>query len=62
MQVVFPSNKQPLKKLIITEIKINQLLNKISLKSRCFYRELEANSVAFLPEGLFDNLIDLQYL
>ena len=41
---------------------MDQLFNKITLKSRCFYRGLEANSVAFLPEGLFDNLIDLQYL
>ena len=30
--------------------------------SRCSYRKLEANSVTFLPEGLFDNLIDLQEL
>ena len=27
-----------------------------------FLRELKTNSVTFLPEGLFDNLIDLQYL
>ena len=43
-------------------MKLDQLFNKITLMSRCFYRELGANSVAFLPEGLLDNLIDLQYL
>ena len=32
---------------------------KITLMSRCFYRELEANNITFLPEGLFDNLINL---
>ena len=30
--------------------------------SRCFYRELEANNITFLPEGLFDNLINLKLL
>ena len=30
--------------------------------SRCFYRELEANNITFLPEGLFDNLINLELL
>ena len=30
--------------------------------SRCFYRELEANNITFLPEGLFDNLINLWLL
>ena len=41
---------------------MDQFFVKITLMSRCFYRKLEANSVAFLPEGLFDNLIDLQVL
>ena len=35
------------------------LCNKITLMSRCFYRKLEANNITFLPEGLFDNLINL---
>ena len=35
---------------------------KITLMSRCFYRELEANNITFLPEGLFDNLINLELL
>ena len=30
--------------------------------SRCFYRKLEANNITFLPEGLFDNLINLKLL
>ena len=30
--------------------------------SRCFYRELKANNITFLPEGLFDNLINLKWL
>ena len=30
--------------------------------SQCFYRELEANNITFLPEGLFDNLINLMLL
>ena len=41
---------------------MDQLFIKITLMSRCFHRKLEANSVTFLPEGLFDNLIDLQDL
>ena len=30
--------------------------------SRCFYKELEADNITFLPEGLFDNLINLKVL
>ena len=30
--------------------------------SRCFFRELVDNNIAFLPEGLFDNLINLYWL
>ena len=30
--------------------------------SRCFYSALEANDITFLPEGLFDNLINLELL
>ena len=30
--------------------------------SRCFFRELKANNITFLPEGLFDKLINLQHL
>ena len=38
------------------------MLNKTTLKGQCFYMKLVADSVAFLPEGLFDNLSNLQYL
>ena len=38
------------------------MCNKITLMSRCFYRNLEANDITFLPEGLFDNLINLKWL
>ena len=37
----------------------SNMCNKITLMSRCFYRNLEANDITFLPEGLFDNLINL---
>ena len=30
--------------------------------SRCFYRQLRANNITSLPEGLFDNLINLEWL
>ena len=38
------------------------MCNKIMLMRRCFYRKLEANDITFLPEGLFDNLINLDAL
>ena len=38
------------------------MCNKITLLRRCFYRELEANNITFLPEGWFDNLINLRSL
>ena len=38
------------------------MCTKIMLMSRCFYRKLEANDITFLPEGLFDNLINLEWL
>ena len=36
--------------------------NKITLMSRCFFRDLETPDITFLPEGLFDNLINLELL
>ena len=46
----------------MTPLSRSNLCNKITLMSRCFYRELEANTITFLPEGLFDNLINLGWL
>ncbi|XP_022782216.1 leucine-rich repeat-containing protein 15-like [Stylophora pistillata] len=43
---------------------IQELLTprKPTLINRCFYRLLQNNKIAFLPEGLFDNLVNLKWL
>ena len=53
-QILFQrNNRQPEKNLI------NQLIEKFILISRWFHGILPNNDIAFLPEGLFDNLINL---